>query len=121
MKKVVVVAAVAATLLATPAQAMSVREVLDTAAAIPRNPTAFLRSDTRRLFNEVNNGFATVRSEQAAARRAGRRPASCMPGNVSLSSQRLLARLNAIPSARRDISVTQALREWVADLYPCPD
>ena len=120
MKKIILALALASTLLATSAHAMSVREFLATAATIPRNPTALLRADTRRLFNEVNSGFATVRSEQTAARRAGRRPASCMPETVRLSSDQVLTRLNAIPPERRDISVTQALREWVTDLYPCP-
>ena len=33
--------------------------------------------------------------------------------------QGLLARFNAIPAARRNITVTQALREWMAEEHPC--
>ncbi|HZV84702.1 MAG TPA: hypothetical protein VFF48_06920 [Brevundimonas sp.] len=120
MKKIALIAGVAATLFATTANAMTVQEFLTTAAGIPRNPTALLRSDTRRLMNEVKGGFATLRREQDAARAAGRAPATCMPERVSVDADQLLARLNAIPAARRNISVTQALREWMTARFPCP-
>lgn len=121
MKKLALVVGLAATLLATAANAMSVQEFLTTAAGIPRNPTALLRSDTRRLMNEVKTGFRTIRDEQTAARAAGRRPATCMPERASVNSDQLLARFNGIPAARRStLSVTDALREWMVERYPCP-
>ena len=120
MKKIALIVGVAATLFATAANAMTVQEFLTTAAGIPRNPTALLRSDTRRLMNEVKTGFTTLRREQDAARAAGRRPATCMPEKVSMDASQLLARFNAIPPARRNISVTQGLREWMAERFPCP-
>lgn len=120
MKKITIVLALAATLFATAAHAMSVREFLTTVAAIPRNPAALFRADTRRLLNEVRDGIATVRAEQGAARRAGQRPQNCLPANVAMSSDQLLTYLRSIPDSRRNISVTQALREWAAERYPCP-
>ena len=33
--------------------------------------------------------------------------------------QGLLARFNAIPASRRNITVTQAMREWMAEEHPC--
>lgn len=119
MKKLALAVGVAAVLFATAAEAMTVQEFLASAARIPRNPTALLRSDTRRLMNEVKGGFAAVRREQVAARSAGRTPASCMPERVSLSPNDILGRFNAIPAARRSISVEQAIREWMAERYPC--
>lgn len=108
-------------LAATAVQAMSVREFLATAAGIPRNPTALLRSDTRRLLGEIRAVSATLRSENETAVAAGRRPAYCSPERrTSVSADALLARFNAIPESRRDISVTQAMREWMAERYPCP-
>ena len=50
MKKIALVVGLAATLFATAAQAMTVQEFLTAAARIPRNPTALLRADTRRLL-----------------------------------------------------------------------
>ena len=85
------------------------------------SPTALLRSDTRRLMDEVKGAFRTVRQEQQAARAAGRAPASCTPDRVPVNTNELLARFNAIPAARRDISVTQAIREWMVERYPCPN
>lgn len=120
MKKIALIVGVAATLFATAASAMTVQEFLTTAAGIPRNPTALLRSDTRRLMNEVKTGFATVRREQDAARTAGRTPATCMPDKFSVNPDQLLARFNAIPATRRNITVTQGLREWMAVRFPCP-
>ena len=120
MKKIALIVGVAATLFATAASAMTVQEFLTTAAGIPRNPTALFRSDTRRLMNEIKTGFATLRREQDAARAAGRAPTTCMPEKVSVNADQLLARFNAIPTARRNITVTQGLREWMNARFPCP-
>lgn len=121
MRKTALILALAASLAATAASAMTVQEFLTTANGIPRNPTALLRSDTRRLMDEVKTAFRTVGEEQEAARAAGRRPATCVPeGRVRLSADDILNRFNAIPVARRNISVTQAVREWMAEKYPCP-
>jgi len=120
MKKIALIVGVAAPLFATAANAMTVQEFLTTAAGIPRNPTALLRSDTRRLMNEVKTGFATLRREQDAARAAGRAPATCMPEKVPVNADQLLARFNSIPAARRNITVTQGLREWMNARFPCP-
>ncbi|HEY4585419.1 MAG TPA: hypothetical protein VIG84_03400 [Brevundimonas sp.] len=116
-----VFAALALSALPGAAAAMSVQEFLTSANRIPRNPTALLRSDTRRLMNEISGAFQAVRNDQAAARTAGRRPATCIPdGKISLSAEQILDRFNAIPAQRRHISVDQAVREWMAERYPCP-
>ena len=116
-----VFAALALSALPGAAAAMSVQEFLTSANRIPRNPTALLRSDTRRLMNEISGAFQAVRNDQAAAKAAGRRPAACLPeGKINLSAEQILDRFNAIPAQRRHISVNQAVREWMAERYPCP-
>jgi hypothetical protein len=120
MKAKIAAGILALSLVAGAAQAMTVQEFLNTANGIPRNPTALLRSDTRRLMGEFRGAVQTVRSEQAAATAAGRRPATCMPDKISLSADDVLTRFNAIPAERRSISTTQAVREWMAQKYPCP-
>ena len=119
---IAVVAALALSTLPGAAAAMSVQEFLTSANRIPRNPTALLRSDTRRLMNELNGAFKTVGDEQKAAQAANRRAATCIPegAKISLSPDMILTRFNAIPAARRNISVTQAVREWMAAEHPCP-
>jgi hypothetical protein len=121
MKKIALVVGLAATLFATAAEAMTVQEFLTAASRIPRNPTALLRADTRRLIAEIRTASETIGNEREAAIAAGRRPAFCPPGGrASVSADALLARFNAIPPARRNISVTQAMREWMAERHPCP-
>lgn len=120
MKKLALAVGLAATLFATAASAMTVQEFLTTASRIPQNPTAMLRSDTRRLIREFEGAVRTVRAEQAAARQAGRKPPTCMPERVSFSPGAILGRFNSIPANRRNISVTQAMREWMAERHPCP-
>ena len=122
MKKATLILAAAASLWAGSASAITVQEFLTSANRIPRNPTALLRSDTRRLMNEINGAFRTVGDEQKAAEAAGRRPATCIAkgAKISLSPDMILNRFNAIPAARRNISVTQAVREWMAAEHPCP-
>ncbi|HRJ63320.1 hypothetical protein [Brevundimonas sp. UBA2416] len=121
MKKIALVVGMAATLFATAAEAMTVQEFLTAASRIPRNPTALLRADTRRLIAEIRTASETIGNEREAAIAAGRRPAFCPAGGrASVSADALLARFNAIPPARRNISVTQAMREWMAERHPCP-
>lgn len=116
-----VAAALALSPLPSAAAAMTVQEFLTSANRIPRNPMALLRSDTRRLMNEFSGAFKAVRADQAAAKAAGRRSATCIPeGKISLSAEQILNRFNAIPAQRRSISVNQAVREWMAEEYPCP-
>lgn len=120
MKKIAIVVGLAATLFAGAAQAMTVQAFLDSAARIPRNPTALLRSDTRRLMDEVKGSMASLRTEQTATRAAGRTPASCMPERVRMSPDEILQRFNSIPAdRRRTMQVSQAMREWMAERYPC--
>ena len=119
MKAKIIAGALALSLVAGAAQAMTVQEFLTTAAGIPQNPTALLRSDTRRLMGEFRGAARTVRAEQTAATAAGRTPASCMPDKVGFSPNAILGHFNAVPQSRRNISVTQAVREWMAHDYPC--
>lgn len=104
----------------TLAQNMDLGEFITTANRIPRNPTALLRSDTRRLLREVEAAGKAIRAERESAVAAGRQPAFCPPaGRLSVGAEALLARFNSIPASRRNITVTQALREWMAERYPC--
>lgn len=109
-------------LLATAAQAMTVREFLAVADRLPQNATAVLRPDGRRLVHEVTGAVSTVKAEQAADIRAGRRPAHCIPARgTGISARALVVRFRAMPQAKRDMSVLEAIREWMAERYPCPN
>ncbi len=119
MKKQGIALGLAIVMFATTANAMPVSDFLSIAARIPHNPTALLRSDFRRLTQEVRESFRTLRSENATARASGRTPPNCMPERVSLSAEDVLERLEGVPTDRRSISVTQALREWMSERYPC--
>lgn len=120
MNRIALAAGLAVLLFATAAQAMTVREFLATADRLPQNATAVLRPEGRRLVNEVTGAVSTLKAEQAADIRAGRRPAHCIPSRgTGISAQALVARFRAMPPSRRDMSVTQALREWMAERYPC--
>ena len=102
------------------AQTMTVREFLTTADRIPRNPTALLRSHTRRLLREIERAGETLKTEYDVAVAADRQPAYCRPARVRIGADELLTRFNSIPESRRSISVTQAMREWMIARYPCP-
>lgn len=121
MKHLLSALAVVLALAPVAAQAMPVSEFLEEASDIPRNPTALVRADTRRLMGEIRAAFEVLGNEREAALAAGRTPAFCPPerGRLSISADDILTRLNAIPASRRHISVTQAMREWMADRYPC--
>lgn len=88
---------------------------------VPLNPTSALRPDARRLMREANAGFAVVNTEIRADRAAGRTPAACPPEKMQLNPRQLLSFLNAIPQPRRArMTVSDGLRAWMVDRYPCP-
>lgn len=102
------------------AQAMTVQQFMTIADRIPHNPLAILRPDTHQLIGEVKQAVLTVKAEQATAIQVGRRPATCIPpSGTGITPQTLLARFNSLPPARRQDSITQAVRDWMAERYPC--
>ena len=99
---------------------MTVQQFMTIANRIPHNPTAIFRSDTRQLIGEVKQAVLTVKAEQASAVEAGRPPATCIPpSGTGITAQTLLARFNSLPASRRQDSITQAVRDWMAERYPC--
>ncbi|MBN9479031.1 MAG: hypothetical protein J0I52_02210 [Bordetella sp.] len=115
------------TLLAAPqlAQAqsseMTVQQFLAIGQNIPRNrAVAVMRPDTRRLIREVTGAVSTIKAEQASAVSAGRRPAHCIPASgTGITPEALVARFETLPEPRRRMTVTQAVRDWMAERYPC--
>lgn len=99
---------------------MTVQQFMTIANRIPHNPTAVFRPDTHQLIGEVKQAVLTVKAEQASAVQAGRPPATCIPpSGTGIRAQTLLARFSSLPASRRGDSVTQAVRDWMAERYPC--
>lgn len=120
MRVPVVALCLSAVLLAAFAPGMTVREFLATADRLPQNATAVLRPEGRRLVDEVTTSVNAIKAEQAADIRAGRTPAHCIPARgTGITPEALLARLRSLPANRRDITVRQAIREWMAERHPC--
>lgn len=96
---------------------MTVQQFLTIGHDIPRNrAVAMMRPDTRRLIRAVS----TVKAEQASAVAAGRTPAHCIPASgTGITPEALVARFETMPESRRRITVTQAVRDWMAERYPC--
>ena len=109
---------------ATPALAqsqMTVAQFLEAGRDIPRNrAAALLRSDTRQLIRVATGAVNQVKSEQAAGERAGRRPNHCIPSSgTGITPESLVARFEGMPAPRRNVTVTQAVRDWMTERYPC--
>jgi len=113
------VAPVLFAVLASSASAQTVREFLETADRIPRNPMAMFHPATRRLMDQLGDGVDQVRLEQAERVSAGQPRTICVPDRVPVTSQTVLERFQSIPPARRGMTVNQAMREWMAERYPC--
>ena len=109
---------------ATPALAqsqMTVAQFLEAGKDIPRNrAAAILRSDTRQLIRVATGAVNQVKAEQAAAEREGLRPNHCIPSTgTGITPETLVARFESMPSARRNVTVTSAVRDWMRERYPC--
>ena len=112
-------------LLAAPRQAlasdMTVQQFLSLGADVPRNRVAaMLRPQTRRLIREVTDAVSIVKAEQASAISAGRSPTHCIPpSGTGITPESLVVRFETLPQAQRSRTVTQAVRDWMIERYPC--
>jgi hypothetical protein len=84
-----------------------------------RGPLALLSSDYGRLKAEVNNSAKALGAEQFAARKAGRKPATCMPKSISIGTDELLEHFRSISRAQPGSSVQAAMLSFVNNEYPC--
>lgn len=103
------------------AQTMPVATFLSKADALKkRGPFALLSGDYGRLKAEVNNSAKALGAEQFAASKAGRRPATCMPNNISVGTDELLSHFRSIPGDQQRVSVKAAVLSFIKKKYPCP-
>ncbi len=112
----------AALLLPVTAQAMSVAEFLAKANALKAKGFLAIGSPDIKLLKGEMEGVATAyRADIVAARQAGRTPHSCPPpkGKANIGSKELLAEFEAIPAARRGMSVKAAFYAMMKKRYPC--
>ena len=102
---------------------MTVQQFLNLGTHVPRNRVAaMLRPETRRLIGEVTDAVSTVKAEQAQAVSSGRRPAHCIPpSGTGITPESLVVRFESLPQAQRSLTVTQAVRSWMVERYPCPN
>lgn len=124
VKSFCLLAALAAPLVALPAQAqsqMTVSQFLEIGEDIPRNrAAAIMRSDTRQLIRVATGAVNQIKAEQATAERTGRRPNHCIPSSgTGITPETLVARFEAMPTSRRNVTVTAAVRDWMRERYPC--
>ncbi|WP_066659367.1 MULTISPECIES: hypothetical protein [unclassified Sphingomonas] len=122
MRTLVAMMAGAALLLPVSAQAMSVAEFLAKANALKaKGFLAIGSSDIKLLRTEVERASDAYRSDLASAKAAGRAPHSCPPpkGKAKIGSNELLAEFEAIPAAKRNISVKTAFYAMMKKRFPC--
>jgi hypothetical protein len=105
--------------LAAPASAMSVAQFLDKANALKaKGMMAMFSSDITLLKNEVMAGSKAWRAQIAPP---GRAPNACPPpGPQKMSSDDILAMMNAVPPAQRaTVSTSEAMTAGLNRRYPC--
>ena len=122
MRKLLI-AALAAAVPLTPlfAQSMPVSQFLAKADALQKKGAmALFSGDIGKLKAEVTNSGKQLRAEQEAARKAGRKPATCIPEKANVNSTELLAHFRTIPAAQRNIPVKAAFADLMRKKYPCP-
>jgi hypothetical protein len=85
-----------------------------------RGPFALLSSDYGKLKAEVNNSAKALGAEQFDARKAGRKPATCMPKKISLETDEILNHFRTISRMESGVRVKAAVLSFVNKKYPCP-
>ena len=115
-------AAAALSLIAVPANAMTVAQFLAKANALKAKGILAMGSpDIALLKNEMKGIGEAYRAEIESARKAGRKPHSCPPpkGQGRMKGDELLAELERIPVAQRNMSMKTAFYGIMKKRYPC--
>jgi hypothetical protein len=103
------------------AQSMPVSQFLAKAEALKKKgPLALLSGDVGVLKAEIQNSAKSLREEQVAAKKTGRKAPYCMPEKASINSNEVLAHFQAIPPAQRNVPVKAAFASLIRKKYPCP-
>lgn len=103
------------------AQSMPVSQFLAKAEALKKKgPLALLSSDIGLLKSEIQKSAKSIREEQTAAKKAGKKLPYCMPDKASFNSDELLAHFQSIPPAQRSQPVRAGFAGLVRKKYPCP-
>ncbi len=114
-------AAAALPLTAASAQSMPVSEFLAKADALEKKGAmALFSGDIGKLKAEIVNSGKQLRAEQDAARKAGRKPATCLPEKAKVNSTELLAHFRALSPAERGVPVKAAFAGLMRKKYACP-
>ena len=101
-------------------QTMPVSQFLAKADALQqKGAMALFSSDFRLLKREIQNSGKQLRAEQDAARKAGRKPSTCLPQKAAMNSSELLAHFRSIPPEQRNMPVKAALAGLMRKKYPC--
>ena len=125
MRAFAVVATFVALTLAVPATAkdgdMPLPEFLEKASRLEaRGPLALFSSDLKLLEEEVKGGAARYRARLERDAAEGRRPDSCPPRGMEISSDELLAHFRSIPAASRArMSVGDGFAHFIRSRHPC--
>jgi len=108
---------------ALPAQAMTVAEFLAKAKALQaRGLFAFGSPDIKLLKGEMKVIVGAYRAELIAARDAGHEPHSCpseRKATAEMNARTLIAELEKIPHAQRQMSMKAAFYGIMKRRYPC--
>ena len=119
-KRIAALALALAPISALHAQNMPLAQFLTKADALEKKGAlALFSKDIGVLKKEIQNSALAVRRDQIAARKAGRKPATCMPDKIKLDSDDLLAHFRAIPAAQRNVPVKAAFADMMRKRYPC--
>lgn len=114
-------AAIVASLLAVPAQAIPVRAFVARWQAVMKlGQMAQLDPELRRLGEEVGTIVQQYRIDADRAKAQGK-PIGCLPppGQAQLNSDSLLAYLVALPPAQQELELKDALYAYLGKTYPC--
>ena len=125
MRLIAIVGTFGALTLAVPAAAkdgdMPLPEFLEKASRLEaRGPLALFSSDLKLLEKEVKGGAVQYRARLESDAAEGRRPDSCPPRGMEISSDEFLAHLRSIPAARRArMNVRDGFAHFIRTRHPC--
>jgi len=122
MRGMIRLAGLALVLVPVAAQAMTVNEFLTKTTALQaKGFAAMLSPDVSLLRDEIKTAATAYRAEIDAAQAAHRKPRSCPPpkGQAKVDSNTLIAAFQAIPPAKRMMSVKAAFYGFMDKRYPC--
>ena len=119
LKELVILAGLLVSTAAVAEGTMTVGEFLRSIGAEAGNPAAFIDEKVRLAWADYGQALEDARSEEAAAKAAGKAPPFCIPAKTQISQADVVRYFKSQSASGQSLTLKLAVHTWMTKKFPC--